>query len=42
MLTPLDTKLVRMAIFVLPAPRWAALMTMEITLNTMPPEMIRK
>ena len=42
MLTTLEVTLVRMAIFVFPAPRWEALMTMEMILKIMPPMMIRK
>ena len=34
--------LVRMAIFVFPAPLWAALITMVIMLNIMPPMIMRK
>ena len=41
MFTPLETMLVRMAMRVLPAPRWAALMTREQALKKSPPMMMR-
>ena len=42
MLTRFETIFVRIAIFVLPAPRWAALMIIMTVVKTMPPMMTWK